>query len=146
MVYRGPGTGDFVYAASPGCAREGCQLSKAAELLELARQAFESKGRTGMSAAMWCDAGGHAFSERDPGRQRITIGVLDEETGQEKEESRDFCGTCAERAGLLAKRRTRPAAIADLADQGATSDAPRYDPAYTQRLERELNIGGPGNG
>lgn len=60
-----------------------------------------------MSQALWCDSGGHAFSERDPGRQRISVTALDDD-GEETIESRDFCGDCAAKAGLLAPRKTRP--------------------------------------
>ena len=61
-----------------------------------------------MSAALWCDQGGHAFSERDPGRQRVTVNTLDEETDREVTVAKDFCGECADRAGLNTKRKTRP--------------------------------------
>lgn len=61
-----------------------------------------------MSQALWCDHGGHAFSERDPGRRRISMAVLDEDTEQERTESRDFCGECAEKSGIAEPRKTRP--------------------------------------
>lgn len=71
--------------------------------------AINQMGRQHMSQALWCDNGGHAFSERDPGRQRISIAVLDEDTEKERLESRDFCGECAIKAGLASPRKTRPA-------------------------------------
>lgn len=63
-----------------------------------------------MSGALWCDPGGHAFSERDPGRQRITVNELDPETGEDVTDFRDYCGYHAEQAGLR-RRTTRPAGI-----------------------------------
>lgn len=78
-----------------------------------------------MSQALWCDATGHAFSERDPNRQRITVSTLNEETQEEEQESRDFCGECAEAAGLL-KRKTRPDS---------------YDPLKVKVMEKQLGIG-----
>lgn len=68
-----------------------------------------------MSRALWCDGGGHAFSERDPGRQRITIQVLDDD-GIEQTDFREFCGPHAEAAGLTKPRVTRPKELADGAE------------------------------
>ena len=108
MTYRGPGSGG-VWNAAPGCQRDGCQLRAAGAMVEAAQQMIKELGRSSMSQALWCDAGGHAYSERDPGRQRVAITVLDDVTGEERQESRDFCGDHAAKAGLLDKRRTRPA-------------------------------------
>lgn len=91
-----------------------------------------------MSVALWCDQGGHAFSERDPGRQRVGITILNDD-GQEVEEARDLCGQCASQAGLLRPRQTRPqvAAHAAPAPPPYPSDTapPGYSyPAYTDPL------------
>ena len=133
MTYRGPGSGG-VWNAAPGCQRDGCQLRATGAMVEAARQMIEEIGRSKMSQALWCDAGGHAFSERDPGRQRISVTVLDEETDSEKMETRDFCGACAEQAGLLSKRRTRPV------EANAITSAPRPDPARIRDLETDLGM------
>lgn len=126
MVYQGPGSYNYgppsypvknVPNAAPSCERQGCQLSKCAAIVETARQMIKQTGRNHMSQALWCDAGGHAYSERDPGRQRITVTVLDDETEEERQESRDFCGEHAAKAGLLDKRRTRPA-VAEVTNGG----------------------------
>lgn len=105
----------LVWGADESCARDGCQLRKALSdaqrMLAEARQIVTSGMRGNMSQALWCDAGGHAFSERDPDRQRISISTLDEESGREVMESRDFCGEHARAAGLL-NRKTRPASAA----------------------------------
>jgi hypothetical protein len=132
MTYRGPGARQDVFGAAPGCVRDRCQLKQAADVLEAARQIVENGRRTNMSQALWCDQGGHAFSERDPGRQRISITVLDEETNQERGEARDFCGDCAQAAGLLSKSRTRPGPAAPA--------LPRADPRKIADLETELGF------
>lgn len=91
-----------------------------------------------MSQALWCDQGGHAFSERDPGRQRISITVLDEESGEERAEARDFCGACAEASGLLSKRKTRPATVTTALPAG-----PHPDPQRIAQLEHDLGMDTP---
>jgi hypothetical protein len=97
----------YVYRADPACLRSGCMLGSAAGLLQQARDIIEQHGRGSMSAALWCDQGGHAFSERDPGRQRISVNTLDDNE-TETQVSKDFCGDCAAKAGLSQPRRTRP--------------------------------------
>lgn len=96
--------------ANVECLNYGCQLQKALAILRQASEMqaraqamLESAERDNMSRALWCDSGGHAFSERDPGRQRITVEVLDEDENV-KEDFRQFCGECAEKAGLLKRR------------------------------------------
>lgn len=100
-----------VEGASHVCRFDGCAIGRAGQMLETARKIIEETGRGKMSQAMWCDQGGHAFSERDPGRQRISVSTLDENEN-EVQVSKDFCGDCADKSGLSAPRRTRPAAAA----------------------------------
>lgn len=123
----------YISHVAPACSLAGtgrCQFTEAMNILTGAQELTALlTGRNQMSQALWCDSGGHAFSERDPGRQRIAITVLDEETGEERMESRDFCGECAAKAGLLAKRRTRPAAI-----------PAKADPVRIRDLEEELGM------
>lgn len=136
--YVGPGSGvNYIRGAHQMCADNGCQWRQATAILAQA-QAYinEHTGRSQMSQALWCDAGGHAFSERDPGRQRIAIAVLNEDTGEEETESRDFCSECAAKAGLLNKRKTRPAAALN----GPGGDRPRADPVRIRDLEDELGM------
>jgi hypothetical protein len=95
----------YVEGASALCAGSRCQLEGAQKLLDRARDVLES--RNNMSAALWCDQGGHAFSERDPGRQRITVNTLDEDE-REVQVAKDFCGECAANSGLTSPRKTRP--------------------------------------
>lgn len=140
MTYRGPGVlGDYVRAPAKSCVSGGCQYTVSRQLLGQMSDALNQMGKSGMSSALWCDSGGHAFSERDPGRQRISITVLDEESGEEKMEARDFCGECAEAAGLLNKRRTRPVQIPH-AIEGQTAEPRRADPQRIHQLEDELGM------
>jgi hypothetical protein len=97
----------YVYDADAACLSGGCMIGGARSLLNQARQVIEQTSRSSMSAALWCDQGGHAFSERDPGRQRIRVNVLDDNE-QETEVAKDFCGDCAAKAGLTQPRKTRP--------------------------------------
>jgi len=89
------------------CRFDGCQLGRATAIISEAQTIID--GRNHMSQALWCDQGGHAFSERDPGRQRITVNVIDEDTEAETQISKDFCGECAKVSGLTTARKTRPA-------------------------------------
>jgi hypothetical protein len=83
-----------------------------------------------MSQALWCDRGGHAFSDRDPGRKRVAVAGLDDDGNEQDAQYEDICGECIEKSGLLRKARTRPAA-----------QLPgRYDQARTEDLERELGM------
>lgn len=50
--------------------------------------------------ALWCEQGGHAFSEKDPDVQVLTIAGRGPD-GKTVEESRTSCGECA----ALAKTR-----------------------------------------
>lgn len=56
--------------------------------------------------SLWCEEGGHSFSERDPGMRVVSIEGTDE-TGAPVADSRTMCGGCAPRVNV---RRTRPAA------------------------------------
>jgi hypothetical protein len=103
----GPVTSSAGYVERPSqlCLSGGCQLGTAMNLLDQAREVLESRNH--MSAALWCDQGGHAFSERDTGRQRITVNTLDEDE-REVQVAKDFCGECAAKSGLTSPRKTRP--------------------------------------
>lgn len=136
MTYVGPGSGaSYVQGAHQLCINGRCQWRQAGEILAQAEAYInEHTGRSSMSQALWCDQGGHAFSERDAGRQRIAVQVLDDD-GVEQSETRDLCSECAEKAGLLKKRQTRPAAALP-----AAPAAPRADPERIRDLETELGM------
>ncbi len=70
----------------PHACRDGCQLAQAQNTLAQAQtliaQAEQMRGRTingeiTMSQALWCDAGEHAFSARDPKREHWQRTVWD---------------------------------------------------------------------
>lgn len=111
----------YVPGADFACRKGGCQLARMQETLKASAAVLaEHLGRSHMSRAMWCDQGGHAFSEKDPGRQHLSMTIVaDDGSGRELQEARDICGQCAADSGLLAARKTRPA------------DAPAIAPADT---------------
>ncbi len=120
--------GEFVDSAGYACRNRGCQMAAVGPTLKASAAALEElTGRKKMSQALWCDQAGHAFSERDPGRQRISVTVLDAD-GAEKQEARDLCGDCAASSGLLAPRVTRP----QLAASPVTVPAPPAPPPAAQ--------------
>lgn len=118
----------YVRYAAPACEISGCQMSKVEDTLRASAETLaEFLGRSRMSQALWCDQGGHAFSERDAGRQRISVTVLDE-SGQELKEARDLCGACAASSGLLAERKTRPAGLAPALAAAVPQAQPTFYP------------------
>lgn len=106
----------YVRGAGSACARGGCQ---AAALTKVADQAAQLAGeaiargerRVKATISLWCEQGGHSFSEKDRGQQVITInGVGDD--GQPAEESRTVCGPCAnETRTTLGAARNAPAPL-----------------------------------
>jgi hypothetical protein len=80
---------------APPC-REVCQLARAQVLYSQAQRLAEQMGRDRdgritMSKALWCDAGEHAFSARDPRREHWQRTVFDGEGG-EVQIPWDVCG------------------------------------------------------
>jgi hypothetical protein len=63
---------------------------------DVARNLLEMTERTAMepTKALWCEQGGHSFSEKDPDFQVLTIQGKDKE-GKPVSESRTICGPCA---------------------------------------------------
>lgn len=113
-------------------------LHTAAAVLEQARQVIRENGRDGMSQALWCDQGGHAFSERDPGRQRVNVNMLDDD-GNEVEMAKDLCGECAVAIGITTPRKTRSAPAITATVQDAAAAAEREDDhVMLRQLQREL--------
>jgi len=96
------------YGPSPDCQRSGCQLAAARVLLVQAQQMAEYAdraldgaqrlaGRTTegerMSACLWCDAGEHPFSARDP-ESEVWKRKIKTSDGQTVEIDWDVCGPC----------------------------------------------------
>lgn len=85
-------------------------MAQNAELLEqIGREREHAMTMTPQAAArpcqaLWCEEGGHAFSERDPGMKVVVISGTDD-AGAPVDESRTMCGGCAPQVNV---RRTRP--------------------------------------
>lgn len=93
---------------APQCAARGCQFEQAQQMLAKAQHALETTkrlmrideaGEATMSRAMWCDVGGHAYSENDPKAEQWKKRRRDPETGQPQEVLMDVCGPCVELGG-----------------------------------------------
>jgi hypothetical protein len=92
----------YVKGATASCTTRGCQ---APELAALARRLSDQGHETleilsrkevqmQPTQALWCEQGGHSFSEKDPDVQVLTITARGPD-GQQTEESRTSCGECA---------------------------------------------------
>jgi len=109
-----PAVGDFssqacyIRNASAACVNRGCQAAAAAAAMDQAREIYVSAERmlgqaqqlTGhtpqgehVSQALWCDAGEHAFSARDPKAERWDRTMKNEE-GEPVTIPWDVCGEC----------------------------------------------------
>lgn len=121
----------WVQRPDPVCSTSGCQFSTAKRLM-VAAQAIIDERRNGVPYALWCDRGGHAFSEDDPGRIIIpAASALDQDGNEITVKAQAICG---EHARGMNKRITRPAEI---------SPPRHYDPDYTRKLEKELGLDAP---
>lgn len=110
-----------VKGATPACCNEGCQAPALAalsrRLSEHAHEVLETlekkEGLMQPTRALWCEQGGHPFSEKDPDIQVLTIAGRGPD-GQPVEESRTSCGECAAiaktRLGKAHQQAIRPAA------------------------------------
>lgn len=91
----------YTFSASDNCRASGCQLQKAQTIFTQAQKALEQMerlaGRTRegkpLSQALWCDAGEHAFSARDPKSERWERQVKNDE-GTTITIPWDVCGEC----------------------------------------------------
>jgi hypothetical protein len=89
----------YVRGALLECRERGCQATELAMLARhLSDQAHEvletlerKEAQMQPTQALWCEQGGHSFSEKDPDAQVLTI------SGKTVEESRTICGACAEK-------------------------------------------------
>jgi hypothetical protein len=101
----------------PNCRLNGCQapelhamlastLNVTQELLAKKESAMEP------TKALWCEQGGHSFSEKDPDLQVLSISGKDKE-GKPVTESRTLCGPCASQAkvNLGSARNSPPAQV-----------------------------------
>lgn len=127
----------WVAYASAVCQGTGCQLAKAHDALAAAErvgrmlQMIENE-----DVALWCGVGGHAFSSRDPGRQRVTVQQWDEEANEMRPVAASACGEHARPLQI----QTRPKALTN--GNGSVTDPAEaarrhYDPDYVAWLEKQ---------
>lgn len=87
--------------ATAVCCAQGCRAPELEAMLastlnvtqELLTQR-EKEAQMDPTKALWCEQGGHSFSEKDPDFQVLTITGRDKE-GKQVTESRTICGPCA---------------------------------------------------
>jgi hypothetical protein len=117
MAYGEYGRYPGIKNATAACAQQGCQAPELAALARrLSDQAHEAlemletkKGQVMQpTRSLWCEQGGHSFSEKDPDLQVLTISGRGPD-GVAVEESRTSCGECAALAKTrLGKARNQP--------------------------------------
>lgn len=79
------------------------------------------EGTVTMSAALWCDYGQHAFSERDPKQEQWQRRIKNDETGETETVIWDVCGRCVSAGGSPSFNAAERAAIMQ---GGAPGDQP----------------------
>lgn len=89
--------------------------------------------------ALWCGVGGHSFSQRDPGKQRVTVEQWDEDGQQMQPIAVAACGEHARPVQIA----TRPKAAINGGPVTSPAEAARrgYDPDYVKWLESRTGIG-----
>ena len=88
--------------------------------------------------ALWCETGGHAFSQRDRGRQEWSVRVFDVDAGEEVTETRVCCSRCAKAGRITEDPKYLPGELVAQAPELEHRPAePRKvaDPEYTAYLE-----------
>jgi hypothetical protein len=103
-----------------------------------------TRARTDLAAAqaikglaLWCETGGHAFSQRDRGRQEWQVRVFDVDAGEEVTETRVCCSRCAKTGSITDKAKHLPAELVAQAPEleRRPPARPVADPEYTAYLE-----------
>lgn len=141
----------WVAGADPLCQAAGCKLLEARVAIAQA----EMIGRMGQrmevdDVALWCGVGGHAFSGRDPGRQKVTVQQWDADSQEMKPVTVSACGEHARPVEI--QTRPKPSLLPGRrkhADPVTDPDEARqqgYDPEYVAWLERKNGLAGSGDG
>lgn len=135
----------WVRSADGLCQQAGCQLGQALDALRLARQAGEMAQRMNVDdVALWCGVGGHAFSARDPGRQRVTVQQWDEDSQEVKPVAVSVCGDHARPVQITTRPKQAITTNGSVTDP-AEARARGYDPDYVAWLEQQAAAAfGPG--
>lgn len=127
----------WIRNASQVCRVQECQHALAANAIAVAQRMGEAvRMIENEDIALWCGVGGHAFSSRDPGRQRVTVQQWDEEANEMRPVAASACGEHARPLQI----QTRPKAITN--GNGSVTDpgearARGYDPDYVAWLEKQ---------
>jgi hypothetical protein len=99
----GGGGGGYTYVkgAAASCCQQGCRAEELegmlASTLNITQELLAQREKAEQmepTKALWCEQGGHSFSEKDPDFQVLTIQGKDKE-GKPVSESRTICGPCA---------------------------------------------------
>jgi hypothetical protein len=119
------------------CQQQGCQIGRATDMMSTAAAVGKVAQMMEVEdVALWCGVGGHAFSGRDPGRQRVTVEQWDEDLNRMAPVSVSACGEHARPLAL----KTRPAAAirnGESVTDPAEAHRRGYDPAYVAWLEQQ---------
>ena len=101
MSYANYGPKRYVEGATPVCCDQGCRAAELeamlASTLNITQELLiqrEKEAQMDPTRALWCEQGGHSFSEKDPDFQVLSITGKDKE-GKQVTESRTICGPCA---------------------------------------------------
>lgn len=94
----------YVKGPTPNCRINGCQAPELhammASTLNVAQELLVTQEKNmEPTKALWCEQGGHSFSEKDPDLQVLSISGKDKE-GKQVTESRTLCGPCASKAKM----------------------------------------------
>jgi len=116
----------YVKGALPECRDRGCQATELAMLArhlsdqghEVLEMLEKKEAQMQPTQALWCEQGGHSFSEKDPDVQVLTITARDPETGQPVTESRTSCGECAAAAKTRLGKARNNAPVSELPPGG----------------------------
>ena len=91
----------YVKGATPVCCDQGCRAPELeamlASTLNITQELLiqrEKETQMDPTKSLWCEQGGHSFSEKDPDFQVLSITGKDKE-GKQVTESRTICGPCA---------------------------------------------------
>lgn len=107
----------YVHGATPVCCKQGCRAPELEAMLTSTLNVTqellctkEKEAQMEPTRALWCEQGGHSFSEKDPDFQVLTITGRDKE-GKQVTESRTICGPCAAQTKTnLGSARNNPSA------------------------------------
>lgn len=128
----------WVLYASQVCQVQGCQFTRAVDALQSVQEVGKmAQASWSDDVALWCGVGGHSFSQRDPGKQRVTVEQWDEEGQEMRPVTVAACGEHARPVQITTRPKQAitngPVSVHDPAE--ATRRG--YDPDYVKWLEAQ---------